>query len=84
MSYGSVDVPLRAEQSRMHRPELDREAIENALLVARKRADACSPGGPSWDAAMGLVDELEQAVRRLEQPADLTPIRQLSTTSSSR
>ncbi len=36
------------------------------LLIARRRADACTPGSPSWDAAMGLVEELEAELRQIE------------------
>ncbi len=45
-------------------------SIDLDLLVARRRADACTPGSPSWDAAMGLVQELEDEMRRLEQASE--------------
>jgi hypothetical protein len=48
----------------------DRMDLEFQLLIARRRADACTPGSPSWDAAMGLVVELEDELRRLDQPDD--------------
>ena len=65
-------------------PDLDREGAERALMIARRRADACSPGGPSWDAAMGLVDDLELALREFDEPSEPTPIRELVGASYSR
>jgi len=35
-------------------------------VIARRRADACSPGSPSWDAAMGMVEELEDELRQVD------------------
>jgi hypothetical protein len=50
----------------MFRPNLDRMDVEFKLLIARRRADQCVPYSPSWDAAMGLVDDLEAEIRRLD------------------
>jgi hypothetical protein len=74
----------RVEAPAMYSPEPDRTAAEYALMVARRRADACSPGGPSWDAAMGLVDDLERAVRQFDQRVEPTPIRDRAGASPSR
>ena len=46
-------------------------SLDLDLMIARRRADACRPGSPSWDAAMGHVDELEAALRQIEQIRDL-------------
>ena len=51
----------------MHQRRLDRLSLDLDLLIARRRADACLPGSPSWDAAMGLVQELEEALQELER-----------------
>ncbi|MBI3747546.1 MAG: hypothetical protein HY262_01655 [Chloroflexi bacterium] len=55
----------------MHQRRLDHLSLDLDLLIARRRADACSPGSPSWDAAMGLVQELEEALQELEQAPDV-------------
>jgi hypothetical protein len=74
MAMARIEVPDGAEHPRDHRADLDRMAVEEALIVARRRADACSPGGPSWDAAMGLVDDLERAIRQIDEPGEPTQI----------
>lgn len=51
----------------MYQPTLERMDVEFRLVVARTRAERCSPASPSWDAAMGLVDELEDEISRLDQ-----------------
>jgi hypothetical protein len=61
---------------------LERMDAEFRLLIARRRAEQCSPGGPSWDAAMGLVDELEADLRRIGQA--VTPRIQLAVGAPSR
>ena len=53
----------------MFRPNLERMDVEFKLLLAQRRADQCSPYSPSWDAAMGLVDDLEAEIRRLDAAA---------------
>jgi len=53
----------------MFRPNLERMDAEFKLLIAQRRADQCSPQSPSWDAAMGLVDDLEAEIRRLDAVA---------------
>lgn len=50
----------------MFRPTLDRIDVEFKLLIAQRRADQCFPYSPSWDAAMGLVDDLEAEIRLLD------------------
>ena len=55
---------------------------EYQLLIARRRAEQCQRGGPAWDAAMGLVDELEAEVRRIDQ--EVTPRTLLAVDASSR
>jgi hypothetical protein len=66
------------------RPDQERVVVEDALILARRRADACSPGGPSWDAAMGLVDDLERAIRQLDDPVERGQIRQWAGAVTSR
>lgn len=51
----------------MFQRQLDRTSLDVDLLIARRRADACTPGSPSWDAAMGLVEELEDELRQVER-----------------
>ena len=48
-------------------PTLDRIDAEFRLRIARLRAEQGSQGSPSWDAAMGLVDELEADLRRIDR-----------------
>ncbi|MEX1168943.1 MAG: hypothetical protein WEE50_02250, partial [Chloroflexota bacterium] len=48
---------------------LERMDAEFHLLIARRRVEQCAQGGPSWDAAMGLVDELEADLRRIDRAA---------------
>jgi hypothetical protein len=54
----------------MYQRRIDRLGIDLDLLIARRRADACTLGSPSWDAAMGLVQELEDALRQIGETAD--------------
>jgi hypothetical protein len=54
----------------MYQRRLDRMIVDLDLMLARRRADACTPGSPSWDAAMGLVEELEDELRQVEPRAD--------------
>ena len=61
----------------MFRPNLERMDLEFKLLIAQRRADQCSAYSPSWDAAMGLVDDLEAEIRRLDAVAH--PVSQYST-----
>jgi hypothetical protein len=51
----------------MSQPTLERMDAESRLQDARTRAERCSQASPSWDAAMGLVDELEDEIRQLDQ-----------------
>ncbi len=53
----------------MYRPNQERMDVEFKLLIAQRRADQCSPSSPSWDAAMGLVDDLESEIRQLDTAA---------------
>jgi hypothetical protein len=76
MAMARSDLSSGAALSRVAAPDHDRAAVELALVVARKRADACSQGGPSWDAAMGLVDDLERALRQFDEPSPPAQIRQ--------
>jgi hypothetical protein len=48
----------------------DRTDLESRVSIARRRAAACSPASPSWDAAMGLVVELEDDLRELDRRTD--------------
>jgi hypothetical protein len=50
----------------MHERRPDPGMLDLDLLIARRRADACTPGSPSWDAAMGLVEELENQLRLVD------------------
>jgi hypothetical protein len=59
-----------AHDPSMSHPTLERMEAEFGLLVARRRAEGCSQGSPSWDAAMGHVDELALELHRIDQ-ADL-------------
>jgi hypothetical protein len=43
--------------------------VEFKLLIAQRPADQCFPYSPSGDAAMGLVDDLEAEIRRLDAVA---------------
>lgn len=54
----------------MFKRRLDRISLDVDLLVARRRADDCTHGSPSWDAAMGLVQELEDELREVEAAPD--------------
>jgi hypothetical protein len=45
---------------------LERMSVDHALMVARRRADARIPFSPSWDAAIGLVEDLEREASRLD------------------
>lgn len=56
-----------AHDRSMSHPTLERMEAEFGLLVARRRAEGCSQGSPSWDAAMGQVDELALALHRIDQ-----------------
>ena len=47
--------------------DLERTSVDYALLLARRRADKRVPFSPSWDAAMGLVEDLEREAFRLDQ-----------------
>jgi len=51
----------------MRATTLERMDAEYQLLIARRRAKQCQRGGPAWDAAMGLVDELEADPRQIDQ-----------------
>lgn len=53
----------------MYRPNLERMDVEFELLIAQRRASDCSPFSPASDAAMGLVDDLEDEIRRLDAGA---------------
>ena len=48
----------------------DRTDLESQVSIAKRRAAACSPASPSWDAAMGLVVELEDELRELDRRTD--------------
>jgi hypothetical protein len=54
----------------MYGPKPERVDVEFKLLIAQRRADQCSPSSPSWDAAMGLVDDLEAEMRQLDAGAN--------------
>ena len=54
----------------MNLRSLDRMSLDVDLLIARRRAESCTLGSPSWDAAMGLVEELEDALRQVESRAE--------------
>jgi hypothetical protein len=54
----------------MHERRIERATVDVDLVIARRRADACTPGSPSWDAAMGLVQELEDELRQVEETPD--------------
>ena len=54
----------------MYKRRLDQMSRDVDLMIARRRADACTPGSPSWDAAMGLVQELEDEIRQIEATPD--------------
>ncbi len=54
----------------MYQRGLDRTSLDGDLLIARRRADAYTPGSPSWDAAMGLVEDLEDEQRQVETNFD--------------
>ena len=68
MARGSGAVAL--EHAHMYRHRVERLSLDLDLMIARRRADACMPGSPAWDAAMGLVEELEEAVGRLGETSD--------------
>jgi hypothetical protein len=63
--------------SDVYQTSLDRLSLDGDLSVARRRADSCMHGSPSWDAAMGLVEELEDAMRKIESTPDAPDERQL-------
>jgi hypothetical protein len=46
---------------------LERMSVDFALLVARRRLDKRVPFTPSWDTAMGLVEDLEREAFRLDE-----------------
>jgi hypothetical protein len=56
----------------MNQSGLERTSLDHDLTIARRRADACTAGSPAWDAAMGLVQELEDELRRIEQASEIT------------
>lgn len=66
----------------MSQRRLDRISLDLDLLIARRRADACTPGSPSWDAAMGLVEDLEDELHQLEEAPDALPERMVLAPSS--
>jgi hypothetical protein len=45
---------------------LERMSVDHALMVARRRAEARVPFSPAWDAAMGLVEDLEREAFQLD------------------
>ena len=47
--------------------DLERTSVDYALLLARRRADKRVPFSPSWDAAMGLVEDLKSEAFRLDE-----------------
>ena len=84
MSIAHSDLAVGAGQPLGQRPDQDRKAVEEALMLARRRAEGCSPGGPSWDAAMGLVDDLERAMLQFEDTPEPAQISQWIGSSSPR
>lgn len=48
----------------------DRARIDRELTAARRRALDLVPFSPAWDAAMGLVEDLERARWRLDRIGD--------------
>lgn len=46
----------------------DRDSLANDLAVARRRAWALTPYSPAWDAAMGIVEDLERALWQVDPP----------------
>ena len=57
----------------MHLTMPDRTDLELQVSIARRRAEACSPASPSWDAAMGWVVELEDELRELDRQTNAQP-----------
>ena len=56
----------------MSNPELERMSVDYALLLAKRHADKRVPFSPSWDAAMGLVEDLEREAFRLDEAMRMT------------
>ena len=52
--------------------KLDRMSADYALLLAKRRADKRVPFSPSWDAAMGVVEDLERESFRLDEVLRMT------------
>jgi len=66
----------------MYRPKPERIDVEFKLLIAQRRAEQCSPSSPSWDAAMGLVDDLEAEMRQLDAVAHPRTLASVSRSSN--
>ena len=66
----------RVKDLHMYQRRIDRLSLDLDLMIARRRADACSPGSPSWDAAMALVQELEDELRRIDETPEV-PVERL-------
>ena len=58
----------------MRRPDRNRVAVEHAVVLARMVAGFGHPTSPSWDAAMGLADELEGKLRQLNEERAGVPV----------
>jgi hypothetical protein len=46
---------------------VERKRLERAIYVAAERARQETPFSPSWDAAVGAVEDLERDLLRLSQ-----------------
>lgn len=61
----------------MYRPNLQRVNVEVGLFAARRRVAQLQPFSPSWDAAMGDVEDLERQLwgiteQQQDEPARVT------------
>ena len=46
---------------------MDRARLDHELIIARQRSITLVPFSPAWDAAMGLVEDLERALWGLDR-----------------
>ena len=58
--------PGKGERSEMSPRTVDRVRLEREVTTARRRALELVPFSPSWDAAMGLVEDLQRALWLLD------------------
>lgn len=57
----------RRDNAGVNKLNLGRMSVDYALLLARGRAAKRVPFSPSWDAAIGLVEDLEREAYRLDE-----------------